>query len=301
MLWLTVAISSYLILAVVFLIDKYILTGPIPNPKVYAFYSGVLSVLVLLIIPFIDFYIPSNSQIIISLITGVIFIVGLVWFYKAIQFFETSRVVPAISGILPVFSFLLVYIFSSGKENLSLSEFVAFIMLILGSVLITAKKINFTFKSLLFSSIAAFVFALYFVLTKYVFLEQSFWNGLVWIRIGAIIAALFMLIFVREVKEEIVKKGKFIPQKAPLVVFNQFLGAGGNLMLIWAIFLAPLVYVSIINALQGIQHVFLLMMTVFLSLKFPQILKEEVSKEVLLQKIAAILFIGAGLAILAFL
>ena len=298
MTWLIIAVSSYFILAIVFLIDKYILTGPIQSPKIYAFYSGILSVLALLIIPFVDFYIPSDFQIIISLAAGALFVIGLVWFYRAIQLFETSRVVPAISGILPIFSFLLIYIFSLGGESLSSSGFAAFFMIILGSVLITYKKINFTFKSLLFSSITAFLFALYFVLTKYVFLEQTFWNGLIWIRMGAIAAAFFMLIFVKEVKEEIVSRRKIIPQKAPLLLLNQFLGAGGNLALIWAIFLAPLAYISIVNALQGIQHVFLLIMTVFLSLKFPQILKEEISRKVVFQKIIAILLIGGGLALL---
>ena len=37
MSWLTVAVFSYLILAVVYLVDKYLLTGSVTNPKVYTF------------------------------------------------------------------------------------------------------------------------------------------------------------------------------------------------------------------------------------------------------------------------
>jgi len=76
------------------------------------------------------------------------------------------------------------------------------------------------------------------------------------------------------------------------------MGAGASILQNWAIFLAPLVYVAIINALQGINYAFLLVFIIFLSLKFPQILKEEISKKILLQKIIAILLISAGLFLL---
>jgi len=59
-----------------------------------------------------------------------------------------------------------------------------------------------------------------------------------------------------------------------------------------------LAYVPVIHALNGTQYVFLFIFSIFLSLKFPQILKEEISKEVLFQKIIAILLIGGGLTLL---
>ena len=55
MTWLLITLTSYLIFAVVFLIDKYLLVSSIRNPKVYAFYIGVLGIGGLLLIPFIDF------------------------------------------------------------------------------------------------------------------------------------------------------------------------------------------------------------------------------------------------------
>ena len=76
MTWLTITAVSYLILAVVFLIDKYLLTGPIPNPKVYAFYSGTLGILILLFAPFVGFFVPSFSQIMLSFAAGFLFVFG---------------------------------------------------------------------------------------------------------------------------------------------------------------------------------------------------------------------------------
>ena len=59
MLWLIAIISAYLLLAVVALIDRYLLAGK-PDPKVYAFYVGLLSLLLLLVIKdlfFLRYYI----------------------------------------------------------------------------------------------------------------------------------------------------------------------------------------------------------------------------------------------------
>ena len=301
MSWILIAISAYLILAIVSLVDKYLLVGPIPNPKVYTFYIGVLGVLVLFLAPFVGFSVSQPGQIILSLLAGAIFTYGLFWFYKALRDFEASRVVPAIGGILPLFTLGIVYIFSAGKETLGYFEFFAFILLILGSILITyerSKKISF--KSLQISAIAAFFLSLSFVLTKYVYLAQPFWSGFIWIRIGGFLMAISFFLLFKEIREEIFKK-KVSFKKRTIGVFlsNQAMGAGAGILQNWAIFLAPLVCVAIVNALQGVQYVFLLMFTVLLSLKFPQILKEEISKKILFQKIISILLIGGGLVLLA--
>ena len=112
--------------------------------------------------------------------------------------------------------------------------------------------------------------------------------------------ALCFFILAKEVKEEIFQKKNTLKKKTMgIFIVNQGAGAGANILQNWAIALCPLAYIAIINALQGVQYVFLLILTVLLSLKFPQIIKEEISGKILLQKISAILLIGAGLALIA--
>jgi len=300
MLWLAITISAYFILAIVFLVDKYLLVSAIPNPKVYAFYIGFLGIAVLLLIPFIEFYIPGPWQILLAFISGATFVYGILWFFKGLKLFDASRIVPAVGGILPIFTFLLIFLFSGGKETFNFWEIVSFLLLICGSILITyerSKKISL--KSFNISIIAAFFFALSFVFSKYVYMQHPFLMGLVWIRIGGVLTALALL-FSRELRSEIFKKEMGL-QKKTVAIFlsSQAAGGGANILQNWAVALAPLIYVAFINALQGMQYVFLLFFTIFLSLKFPQILKEEISKEILLQKIIAILLIGGGLVLLS--
>lgn len=299
MTWLSITILAYLVFAIVFLIDKYLLVSSIPNPKVYTFYVSFFRILVVLLIPFVGFYIPSASQLWLSFLAGSAFVLALFWFFKGLQSFEPSRIVPAIGGTLPFFSFLLVYLFSQGKETLGLSDFAALVFLVLGSFLITLEKSKrISFKSWRVSTAAAFFFALSFVLGKYVYLAQTFWNGFILISIGGFLASLIFL-SAKEVREGLFKTKIKMPKKTAGIFFlNQAMGAGANVLQNFALFLAPLTYVAIINALQGIQYVFLLILTIILSLKLPQILKEEISKKIIFQKIIAILLIGGGLAIL---
>jgi drug/metabolite transporter (DMT)-like permease len=315
MSWLLVIISAYLILAIVSLVDKYLLVGPISNPKVYTFYIGTLGILVLILAPFVGFYIPELSQITLSLLAGASFIYGIFWLNRALYLFETSRVIPVIGGILPIFSFLLIYIFSRGKEIFTVWELLAFILLIFGGVLIVYpsaekngeeqiffdyEKAKIFLKSLRISATAAFFLALSFVLAKYVYIAQPFWSGYIWIRIGGFLMAMSFL-FAQEVRDELFKVKMNFPKKTAVIfLLNQAAGASANILQNWAIALAPLICVAIINALQGVQYMFLLMFATLLSLKFPGILKEEISKEILSQKIIAILLIGGGLALLAF-
>ncbi len=300
--WILIALSSYLIMAIVFLVDKYLLTGPLPSPKVYVFFVGVLGLLFLAFIPFVGFYFPGLFQVFLAFLSGTSFILGLFWFFKTVRLFEISRVVPAMGGALPIFAFLLVYVFSLGREKLSLLEFLAFFLLIIGGVLMTYQKgAKISLKSIQGSVVAAFFLALSFVLAKYVYMEQPFWSGFIWIRIGSGLAVLFFLFFSSELKREIFKiKKSFQKETAGIFLTNQVMGASASILQHWAIALAPLASVPIINALQGVQYIFLLIFTVLLSLKSPQILKEEISKKIILQKIVAILLIGAGLALLVF-
>jgi drug/metabolite transporter (DMT)-like permease len=299
MTWLIVIISAYFLFALVALGDKYLLAGP-PNPRSYSFYVGALGILSLLLIPFVGFSVPDIYQVSLALLVGAIYIFALFGLFTGLENFEASRVVPAIGGLLPLFTFGLVYLFSYGKELLSSYEILAFILLLTGSIFITFEKGKpITSKSLQISAITAFLFALAFVLTKYVYLAQPFWSGFIWMRIGGFLIAL-CFIFTKEVKREIFER-KFTFQKktGTFFLFNQAMGGGAFVLQNWAIALVPLGSLALISALEGTKYIFLLILAVLLSLKFPQILKEEISKKIFLQKIIAILLIGGGLVLLA--
>ncbi len=308
MLWLTLTIISYFCSAVASVVDKILLSGPIPKPKIYAFYVGILGILALVLIPF-GFQVPPLQIIFLALFAGSIWMVGMMYLFKGLRQFEASRIIPAIGGFLPLFTLGFVHFFSwqakISTPLLTSWRLLSFILLISGSVLINLQKDkHLTAKSLVLSLWTAFLLGLSFTATKIVFLNQSFISGIIWTRIGVFLVAL-ALISSKEVQEEIFfkKRGSHQPMfkkpKLALVFLaNQAVGAISGILQGLAIYLVPLGMLAFVNALEGTKYVFVLLLIILLSLKLPKILSETLSKKVILQKIIATILIVCGLTIL---
>ncbi len=295
MSWLIVIILSYFLFAVVSLVDRYLLIGS-PNPKIYTFYVGVLGILTLLLVPFVGFSVPGIYEIIFCLLVGAVYIFALFFLFFGLEQFEASTIIPGIGGFLPIFTLLLIYFFSGGRTVLNPLEILAFFFLVLGSVTVSWQApTKIFFKGLGFSALTGLFLSLNFVLAKYVYLMLPFWTGFIWIRVGAFLTVLFFL-FTKQVRKELFSDvSAFSKKTGAFFLFNQAIGAGAFTLQNWAIALAGLAYLSVINALQGIQYALLFILTIL----FSKIFKEEISKKVILQKIIAILFIGVGVVILA--
>jgi drug/metabolite transporter (DMT)-like permease len=299
MFWLIIAILAYLLFAVSSLGDEYLLNGP-PNPKTYAFYVGILGIVFIFLIPFVGFSVPALPQAALAVLAGAFLILANFSYYTALDQFEISRVSPAIGGFLPIFTFSIICFLPGAGQSLGFLKILAFILLILGGVLITLERgKSLSSKSLKIAALSAFLFAIAFVLAKYVYIGQSFWSGFIWMRIGGFLVALFFL-FSRPVRDEILRKRPGFQKKSGILFLgNQLFGGSAFLMQNWAVALAPLSMLPFINALEGVKYVFIVGLTFLFSAKLPVILKERISREIIFQKIAAILLIVAGLAILA--
>jgi len=300
MLWLSIAILSYFFFSLASLGDRHLLIGP-PKPKVYAFYVGILGIIVVLILPFVDFSLPSLSVIVLSFFTGLIFVLSLIFLYYGLKKFEVSRIIPALGGFLPIFTFIIGFFILNQQEFFSWQKFLSFCLLILGSIVISLEKsFNFSFKGLILAGVCAFFLSLYFVLSKVIYFDVPFWTGFILVRIGAFLVTLFLL-FSKEVRQEVFSlKPSFTKKTGTIFILVQLSGGLAVVLQNWAIALVESFYISFISAVQGIQYVFLFILTLLISLKSPEILKERISKKVVLQKIIAIVLIGTGLAVLTF-
>lgn len=298
MTWLLITILAYFLLAVSTLGDKFLLKEKIPSPELYSFLVGIFGIFVLLLSPF-GFFFPNKEQIILAFLTGAIFIAAFFLYTSAAKDFEVSRVAPAIGGLTPIFIFIIVALLYPGKEIFSFKEIFALSFLILGSVFIILEKITDIFgKSFFLAALAAFYFALYFTLAKFVYLSLGFINGLIWIRLGSFLAGLFFLLS-KKVRASIFIGRELVQKGGKAFLWVQIIGSLGNILQNFAISLVKLSAVSLITALQGVQYLFLFIFSLILSKKFPQILKEEISRKIILQKTAAIFLIVSALAVLA--
>lgn len=298
MIWLIAIILAYFLLAVVSLIDRYLLVGK-PNPKVYSFYVGMLSGLLAVLIPFLNFFVPSLILLGLAFLAGALTIAALFALYTGLQEFEASRIVTASGGLTPLFSFVLVWAFPGGEKVLSLPIVMSFLLLTAGSVVVTWRKKALFKESLKISAVAAFLFALAFFLSKQVYQSLPFLNGLVLIRIGSFLAALLFLMG-KETRKEIFKKHQAFDKKTGfLFLFNQGLGFTAIVAQNLAIALAGVSLLPVIHALQGLEYGFLFLLALVFSSRFPRLLKEEPTSEVVAKKVGGIVLISIGLTVLA--
>ena len=140
------------------------------------------------------------------------------------------------------------------------------------------------------------VFAAFFVGSKYLYDQQAFLSSFIWIRLGTFLAALLLLIPIKWRRE--IKKGlKHLKGDGKLIFFsNQALAAIGFLMQNYAIALGSVV---LVNALQGVQYGFLLVLGGLVTVFYPKVMKEKITTIIILQKIVAITLISFGLYFIA--
>src|SRR3989344_1058625 len=102
MLWVAFAIAAYFLNALTVVGDKFLLAKKLPSAASYAFYTGILGVLVIFLAPW-GLTWPGYPVFFIALISGVMFFGGLLAFFSVIRQGEVSRFVLLVDGLTPIF------------------------------------------------------------------------------------------------------------------------------------------------------------------------------------------------------
>ncbi len=289
MAWIIIAIVSYLLNAVVTVIDKSLVSNKVRDPLVYSFYVGILSSVVFVLWPFDFSFLPINTALA-ALICGVAFFLALYFYYASFLKTSATRTVTVIGGISPIILLVLSYFFLD--ERLPSLWYLAFLLLLGGSFLITfGKNITFTYHSF----VSAVFFALSFFTIKIVFLNTTFINGLVWTRIGFLAIAVFLLCFNSFRKKLFASPLKVTNKLFALFVGNKAMSALSGVLLNYAILLGS---VSVINALQGVKYVGVFVIASFLSICCPGFIKESLEKKMIAQKVFGVAMVCLGIVLL---
>ena len=308
MSWIIVALSAYFLLAVSNLLDKFLVDKVLPGSRAYAFIACLGGGLVVAGAPwFLDW--PGYYWLLIDLVSGGIFALALWSLYESLRRGEASRALVLIGGLTPVFTTLVSYFFL-GQEYSS-HEWLGIGALLVGIFLVASLPENHSYlKRILnklsqgrsgalgfipFAALSAAAYSGYFLLTKYAYSAQTFASAFIWVRIGAVLAVLLFLLSVsgrREISAALEKKDPNRKKKGGLVLLSQAFGGAGFLLQNYAIFLGS---VALVNALQGAQYAFLLIISGLLAIARPKLLKEDFSWRSVFQKTAAIIFVCLGL------
>lgn len=295
-LYIVIAIIAYALYAANGVIDKFLLSKAVRSPAVYAFYIGITGPLTFVLAPF-GLKFLSFGDLIIAIIGGASFVWALLFLYKATKQTSISRILPIEGGLVPVFTLIFAYLILG--ERLASTQLIAFALLVVGAIIISLKedKTGWHAKALGNAIIAAILFALSFVLTKHTFDSSNFISGLIWTRLGFFLVALSFLI-PKSVRTAVFNAPKQTTTGNKYLYYGaRVTGSISGFLQNYAISLGS---VTIVNAMQGTQYALLLVGTIILSKYFPQILKEKITRRILMQKVLAIVLITCGLIFLTF-
>jgi len=266
------------------------------SAAIYAFYVGVFQIVAVVLIPFGVHFLPLN-YLWVSFVVGALFMGAVFIMYKGFLRGETTRVATLIGGSLPIYTFILSYLFLS--ERLASNQLIAFLFLAIGIVVISFEGFKKAKKPyVLLALFSGLLFSATFVLSKFVFNNVGFVSGFFWMRIGSALTAIAFLaypVWRKFILEDLKQPKKEQAKSKGLLVGNQIIGATGFILLNYAISLGS---VTLTNAMQGLQYVFIFIISLILGHWIKEI-KEKVNFKIIAQKTVAIGFIVVGLIFLA--
>ncbi len=297
--WIAYTLGGYFFNAVTSIFDKFLLSGRIKEPCVYAFYVAILSLFAIMFVPFGVQIIPWQT-IVVFVISGVLFLYGLVAFYNAVKRSEISRVAPLVGITISVIAGVASLAFGPAA-NISFSPLNFFsLFLLLGGAFLIAFDLPLKPNDALMKStlLAGALMALSLIFLKTGYRNADFINGLVWSRLGFVIGG-FSLFFIPEYRAAILESAHAMTETnkenfitGSLFIMNKVFGAVATFLLTYAAYLGPITF---IQALNGVQYAFVLLLALPLSFYFPHIFEEKLLFWDWAQKAVAVILIALGM------
>ncbi|TSC85574.1 MAG: Uncharacterized protein G01um10148_960 [Parcubacteria group bacterium Gr01-1014_8] len=262
--WLGLAVFAQFLFAVSVLVDKHIVLHKehIGKPVVYAFYVSLLSGFVIVLAPFGFVSLPSLLVLAYSLVSAITFLVAIYFLYSALSIAFASDVAPVVGAVSAISTLVLAAIWIDGDVTGFLVLPVA--LLISGTALIS--HFHFTRRALLFVVSSGAMFGVTVFLSKLIFIETNFIDGVFWTRMMNVVVALFLLL-IPSIQLAIFTGGRHSSHGAKfLVIGNKIVAGSASVLTAFAVSLGS---VSVVNSLAGLQFVFLFALTYLLSKSMP--------------------------------
>lgn len=299
MLWFFAAIAAYFCFALSSTVDRFLLAGPLPHARLYAFSAGATGAFALLLVPF-GFSVPQPPLMGAMLFAGALNVAALTALFHAVRQSHVSRIIPMVGAFSPFFIAIGATAIAPGALATTLAASGAIVPLILGTTLLAVRtergSLRLSFADVRNAAFASLLLAAGIVLMKYIFINAAFINAIIWTNFGSLIAAGSILLLSQETRALALQRGTWFQRRVAVpILFGKAAGGAGSLLLLASIYFAKASQLTLIGALQGIQYLFLLSFVWLLSLKNPALLREEISARAVPLRLAGASAIAFGL------
>lgn len=306
--WILLAAAGQFLLAVVAIIDKYIICNEegLSRPFVYAFYSCLVTgfwvvVYFLGFIPglselgapsFSNVQSPTIQVVGMSFLAAYTFFMALVSLYDALKSGDASDVLPVVGAVSAVSTFGMAYILLG--TQLTPNFIWGIVLLATGTFLVS--QVRFDYKIILHTVHSGIFFALHYIAMKGLFLETSFDDGFFWSRVSFVLFALSLLL-VPTYWDKITEQTKKVTKKTGVLVFSTKILAGvAAFLLLKATDLGD---VAVVQALDGLKFLFILILSLVVGKYIPTAAGEnDNDTKTIFRKVLYVIVIATGFVIL---
>ncbi len=290
--WFFFAIISTFLWAIAAIILKFVRVKYIKSATSYILITSPMALIGLFLLFFGRLKIPSTTNIIYIFITAVIGL-GAYWIYIAsLREEEISRIIILYNAV-PLVTLILATIFL--KETLTLKDYLAFPLIIIGSTLISIKKIKKRYilsKGIILVLISVFLYGIQALILKLV--SDVDYTSLIILRWFAMLL-IAVLIFMASplIRDKVKHTIKQLNKKKLFLIYTaEALGMIGFIFFYLAIQRGS---VSLVSLIDGTTSLFVIILATLISIFMPHILKEEITKKTMSLKIISALLMIAGL------
>lgn len=290
--WFVFALIATLIWSVGAILVKFVRVNYIKSPIGYLIIAAPVTLYSLVFLFFGKVQIPSTKMLLYIAITAIASFVGYWLYLTAIHEEEISRVIT-LYGLSPLITLILATIFL--KEILTISDYLAFPLIIVGSMLISVRKLKGRFRfshGIILVFISIFLYSiqnLFFKLAA----EVDWVSVMILRQICFAIIPISLFVFSKEIRKKTKDDLKQLNKKRLGLLYTaEIMGITGIVFSYLAIQRGP---VSLVNLVHGTEGLFVIILATFLSIFIPRILKEEISRKTIGLKITAALLMLLGL------
>lgn len=305
MTWLTLTIAAQFLNSIVALIDKYLVTSKrVTTPLLYVFYTGVLALLgIIIYIPSLFIAnIPLPQFSLVTLLSPILFLFVILavlaqltalWgLFSALKKNDASDVMPVIGSLAAIFALIISYIWF--QTILPVNFTFGFGLLVLGTLFVS--HFRFSRKVFWYSALSGFGFAIHGILLKEVLNQSSFDTGFFWFSICMTVLSFFLFLLPNiRINFGYQKKEKHIKKTGLILISTKIVAGIAGILLIKAIELGE---VSMVQALGGLQFLFLFIFAVVLGPYTSVDFGENNNRRDIYQKLIAVTIIFTGFIVL---
>lgn len=293
--WFFLAITSALFFSINGVASKILIDKRFEKPFPFSIFLTIIDCIfffgVYVLVP-TQFYYPYGLY---SMVIGALISYCFYFYYHAMKNDEGSRAV-SLMQTHPLLTVVLSAIILG--EILKIGQYVGIALLVMSSVIISHKKTEGGRKrsaALKHALVFALMVSLYNIATKYILGYMDYWSYFFWGSMGVLLNVFFLLL-VKSIRTDFFALLGAVNKKTVLVcTVKEGLWMGGDLLSLAAFSLGP---VSIVSALGSLQPFFVLIIATGISLFLPHILKEDIERQHLLEKLMATVLIFVGLWLL---